>query len=333
MKKYIHQLLSKQNITEQDIYKLFDDLKSSPVEQQAAILTLLQPYTLKPEQLISARNYVFEYTKKISCPYDIVDIVGTGGDNMGTFNISTAASIVLASCGVYVAKHGGRSVTSQSGSADVLELLGIPNPENSIEILELLKNNKFVYLSAGLFNDLLSHYRTLRKNLGIPSIFNIIAPLLNPLQPKRAIIGVYQKSLISPIIQVLKQLNYTHALVVHSHDGLDEISISAPTEIGELKNGVISNYTFNPSDLNIKQADLKSILGGSPKENAQIITQILMDELTGPKRDIVILNAAAGLLVAGKVNDFKTGVQMANEAIKTRKTAQLFLNLQLNNIK
>ncbi len=328
MKEFIDKLLSKHPFSEQESYMLFQTLDTAPIEQQAAVLALLQSTVHTAEQLVGARQYLFEHCKKLTCPYDIVDIVGTGGDGIGTFNISTAASLVLASCGVYVAKHGGRSVTSQSGSADVLELLDLPIPENISAIIHQLEKNQFVYLSAALFNLKLSHFKNLRKNLGIPSMFNILGPLMNPLRPKRAVMGVYKKTLISPLIATLKKIGYVHAMVIHSYDLLDEISISAPTYVSELKNDQITHYTIKPEDVGLTRANLNTVLGGNPKENAHIITQILMGELQGPKHDIVIFNAAAGLLVANKVPDLKSGIEMAKQAILTKKTANLLIKLK-----
>jgi anthranilate phosphoribosyltransferase len=335
MKEYITKLLDKKAFSQQENYALFQQLSSAPIEQQAAILALMQAQIQLPEALLGARQYLLEHTRPVSCDFDIVDIVGTGGDNSKSFNISTAASLVMASCGVYVAKHGGRSVTSQSGSADVLDLLNIPTPSLNSDIVNNLKKNNYVYLSASLFNPLFNHFKSLRKNLGITSIFNLLAPLMNPLHPKRAVIGVYQKNLIAPVISVLQQIGFTHALVVHAQDGLDEFSISAPTDVAELKNDHIRYYTLTPESLGFKKADSHAVLGGTPQENANLITAILNGILPGPKTDIVLFNAAAGLLVAGKAHDYASGVKMAKEAILSGKTAKLLTQLQpfLNRIK
>lgn len=312
----------------QESYALFQQFHTTTIEQQAAILALLQASPYTAELLIGARQYFFEQTSKIACPYEVIDIVGTGGDNIGTFNISTAASIVVASCGVFVAKHGGRSVTSQSGSADVLEKLKLPTPTNEQSIQKNLSDHHFVYLSAASFNPLLQQVKHLRKNLAIPSIFNLLGPLLNPLSAKRAVIGVYHQDLIQPMAQVLQQLGFVHALVIHSFDGLDEFSISAPTHVAELNSNHIQYYRVNPQDLGLEQANLNTVLGGTAAENASTITNILTDKLKGPKRDIVLLNAAAGLLIANKVPDLISGIKMAKLAIKTQKTAQLLYQLQ-----
>lgn len=331
MQYYIQKLLSKNPFSEQESYLLFQALDVAPIEQQAAVLALLQLNTPTAKQLEGARQYLFEHTKKISCPYDVVDIVGTGGDSIGTFNISTAASLVLASCDIYVAKHGGKSVTSQSGSADVMTCLNFHIPQNNQAIIDELEKNKFVYLSAGLFNLKLSHFKNLRKKLGIPSIFNLLGPLMNPLQPKRAVIGVYKKELMLPIISTLKNIGYIHALVIHSYDGLDEMSISAPTYVSELKNGFIQNYVITPEELKLNRANLDTVLGSNPMDNAQIITQVLTGELQGPKHDIVILNAAAGLLVADKVPNLVSGIEMAKQAILSKKAAKLLFKLRKSN--
>lgn len=328
MKLFMQKILNKQPFSKQESYTLFQKFYISPVEQQAGILALLQANKYTADLLLGARQYLFEQTTKINPPYELIDIVGTGGDNIGTFNISTAASLIVASCGVNVAKHGGRSVTSQSGSADVLEKLKIPTPTNEKDIQNYLAEHHFVYLSAALFNPLLQQFKQLRKNLSIPSIFNLLGPLLNPLSVKRAVIGVYDHSLIKPMVETLQQLGFIHALVIHSFDGLDEFSISAPTHVAELKNNHIKYYTVKPQDLGFEQTSLDAVLGGSASENAKTIMNILSNNLKGPKLDIVLLNAAAGLLVANKAPDLISGIQIAKLAIETYQTKKLLEKLQ-----
>ena len=328
MNLFMQQLLKKTPFSMQESYRLFQNFHTSPIEQQAAILALLQTNECTAELLMGARQYLFEQTTKISPLYEVIDIVGTGGDNIGTFNISTAASLVVASCGVFVAKHGGRSVTSQSGSADVLEKLSIPTPTNQQSIQQNLSEHHFVYLSAALFNPLLQQFKSLRKSLSIPSIFNLLGPLLNPLSAKRAVIGVYDHNLIQPMVETLQQLGFIHALVIHSFDGLDEFSISASTHVAELKNNYIEYYIVKPQDLGLEQANLDTVLGGTASENATTIIDIVSNNLQGPKLDIVLLNAAAGLLIANKVSDLVSGIQMAKLAILNQKTAQLLNQLQ-----
>lgn len=328
MKFFMKKILNQSSFSIEESYDLFQQFNISPLEQQAAILALLQTNPYNAELLIGARQYLYEQTTKITSSYKIIDIVGTGGDNIGTFNISTAASILVASCDVFVAKHGGRSVTSQSGSADVLEKLKLPTPTDEQSIQKNLSEHHFVYLSAALFNPLLQQFKHLRKNLAIPSIFNLLGPLLNPLSPKRVVIGVYHQNLIHPMIETLKNLGFIHSLVIHSSDGLDEFSISAPTYVAELKNSHIQYYTVRPQDLGLEQANLNTVLGGTPSENADIITNILCGKLQGPKLDIVLLNAAAGLLVANKAPDLISGIKIARLAIESQKTSQLLNKLQ-----
>ncbi len=229
MKEYLLELIDRKNLSRTQTYDLLSKLLEAPLEQQAAILALFSAKKECVEEILGSRDFFLEHSMKVDCPYDAIDLAGTGGDAIGTFNISTAASLVIASCGIHVAKHGGRNATSKSGSTDVLESLKIQLSNNPKEVLSSLKSNKFAYLSGPLFNPLLKHFRCLKKNIGIPNIFNIICPLLNPTQLKRQVIGVYSKDLLMSIATVLKASGSNHVLVVHSEDGLDEISISAHT--------------------------------------------------------------------------------------------------------
>lgn len=324
MKKYIHKLIARDNLSRLESYDLFALMENAPVEQQAAILALLRAKNETIEELLGARDFFFAQTIQIKAPYDIVDIVGTGGDGIGTFNISTAASLVIASCDVYVAKHGGKSATSKSGSADVIEALGIHN----MDVSKSLASNHYAYLRGSLFNTALKQYAPLRKNLSFPTIFNILGPLMNPTSPKKQVIGVYRKDLVIKVAEILKSLGSQHALIVHSEDGLDEFSISAPNHIAELKNGNISEYIVSPIDVGLPISSLSEVLGGNMLENAQIIKDILLGKIIGPKLDIVLLNSAAGLLVAGAALNFQEAIEIAREAISSGKTAALLTQLQ-----
>jgi anthranilate phosphoribosyltransferase len=324
MKKYIQRLIAKDNLSRLESYNLFNLMKNAPVDQQAAVLALLRAKNETVEELLGARDFFFAQTIQIKSPYDVVDIVGTGGDGFGTFNISTAASLVVASCGLYVAKHGGKSATSKAGSADVIEALGI----YTTDVSEGLSRNNYAYLRGSLFNAALKQYAPLRKSLSFPTIFNILGPLMNPTSPKKQVIGVYRKDLVIKVAQILESLGSEHALVVHSEDGLDELSVSAPNHIAELKNGNISQYIINPADVGLAVSSLSEVLGGSVLENAQIIKDILLGKIIGPKLDIVLLNSAAGLLVAGAALSFQEAIEIAREAISSGKTAALLNQLQ-----
>jgi len=329
MKACIHKLINQNDLTQVETYDLFSQFSKALPEQQASVIALLRTKGETFEEILAARNYLFEHTKQINFEEDVVDIVGTGGDGIGTFNISTAASLVIASCDVFVAKHSGNSVTSLSGSADVITHLGIKLIDNSEDIISSLQRNHYACMRAALFNSKFKDYANFRKNIGFPSIFNILGPLLNPIQPKKQVIGVYRKDLIKPVATFLKHTGSKRALVVHSEDGLDELGISAPTHIAELKEDHIVEYTVTPGDAGLPLSALHEVLGGTPAENAKIITDILSGTLTGPKLDIVLLNSAAGLVVADVATTLAQGVKIAREAIESGKTLELLNKLKL----
>lgn len=324
---FLKKLIAGVHFTSKEMYQLCNLFSTAPHTQQAAILALFASRRETADELTGALHYFLDHAKKFNSQKDIVDIVGTGGDGLKTFNISTAASLVVASCGISVAKHGGRSTTSTSGSADVLDALHIPLHDNVDQIDRSLDQHNFAILWGPLFNPLLKSLGPLRKELGFPSILNILGPLANPMRPKKQVVGVYRKDLVPKLAQVLQRSGSTHSMIVHSHDGLDEISISAPTYIAELKNGVISEYELTPEAVGLKRASLNKIIGGNPSENAKIIMDIFSSNQIGAPLDIVLLNAAAGLVVSEYVSNMKEGVSLAKEAIQSGKTLQLIHNI------
>ncbi|MCL4162043.1 UNVERIFIED_CONTAM: hypothetical protein GTU68_009623 [Idotea baltica] len=316
-------LLELENLTQKESYNLFNEFATYDLEKQSSILALLRAKIETTEEIFGALQCFSQYSTNITHDLDVVDIVGTGGDGIGTFNISTAASIVMAACDVFVAKHGGRSATSQSGSQDVIEALAIQIPKTAKEALQYLRKTNYTYLWAPLFNEELKKYGGLRRRLGFPTIFNILGPLLNPMRPKRCVIGVYRRDLMQKVAEVLITQGINHALVVHSDDGLDEISISDITHVIEIKNSNIREYILNPEDFGFSKAELSDVKGGGAKENAELINNILSGEVTGPKLDIVLLNAAAGLYIAGKSTNILDGILLAKNAVKQGKAITL----------
>jgi anthranilate phosphoribosyltransferase len=324
-------VLVNKNLSREEAYDIFANLSLLPLSEQITALTLFDTQEEITEGLLGALDYFSQYSLPITCAFDVVDIVGTGGDAIGTFNISTAASLVIASCDVYVAKHGGRSSTSQAGSMDTAEYLGLSSAKNSEEVLKSLEENHYAYLWAPLFNTEFKKFRELRKKINSPTVFNILGPLLNPLKPKRQIIGVYRKDLVNVVANILNIQGAAHALVVHAYDGLDEFSVSSPSYVTEIKNGIISEYVVHPQDLGIQLSRLPDIIGGTPRKNAQIIIDILSSEIQGPKLDILVLNSAAGLYVSGKVSNLKEGIDMAKQSISDGKTIALLDQLKRYN--
>jgi len=318
-------LLNLENLTQQEAYELFTEFAEYESEKQSAVLALLRAKKETTEEIFAALQYFGRHSTNIIHDFEVVDIVGTGGDRVGTFNISTAASIVMASCGIMVAKHGGRSATSKTGSHDAVQALGIQIPQTVEESLKSLQQMNYTYLWAPLFNEELKKYGALRQKLGFPTIFNILGPLLNPMRPKRCVIGVYRRDLVQKVAEVLAVQKVNHALVVHSDDGLDELSISSHTHVMEVKGIVIKEYDLNPDDVGFSKAQLSDVRGGSAAENATTICDILSGTINGPQLDILLLNAAAGIYIAGKAASILEGISLAKIAIEQGK-AILLLN-------
>lgn len=250
----------------------------------------------------------------------ILDTCGTGGDNTSTFNVSTATAFVVAACGLTVAKHGNRSVSSACGSADVLEALDVNVNVAPEKVEECLNKIGIGFLFAPALHGAMKHAIGPRKQIGIRTIFNILGPLTNPAGASAQVLGVYSGDLTEKMATVLRNLGSKCAWVVHGADGLDEISISGETSVAELRDSKIRTFNFKPEDFGLKSAPLSEIKGGDAGTNAGIVRSVLSGE-KGPKRDIVLLNAAAGLFAGGKVKDLKEGVRMAAEAIDSGKAA------------
>ncbi|RDH41027.1 MAG: anthranilate phosphoribosyltransferase [Candidatus Aquirickettsiella gammari] len=333
MQSTIRQLLSGQSLIPAQVPAVLGAFLTANPLQQALILALLAAKGESFDEICAVRDYLlkqstFNQALLSNAPIQSVDLVGTGGSGFARFNISTAASLVVASCGVDVAKHGGRSVSSCSGSADVMAALKIPIYQNSADIIQSLYSHHYTFVCASYFNPVLKALGSLRKTLGFPTVFNIVGPLLNPLRVKRQVIGVYRKDLLTRVAEVLKASGSVRALVVHSAEGLDELGLSGPNEVAELYRGEIKEYRICPKKLGFKSASVAAISGEDPALNARIIQGIFSGKIADAKRDIVVLNAAAGLLVADKVSTLLDGVEIAQEAISSGKTQVLVEKLQ-----
>lgn len=244
----------------------------------------------------------------------VVDTCGTGGDNSCTFNISTAAAFVAAGAGLKVAKHGNRAMSSQCGSADVLEALGVNIELNAEQVGRCLEEVGVGFIFAPLFHPAMKYASPLRREIGIRTVFNILGPLTNPAQTKAQVLGVADESLLEKMALVLRTLGCHHALVVHGEDGLDEITIAGRSLICELEDGHLRRYSISPEDFDFSRASLENIKGGSPTDNATAIRRIMAGSI-GPPRDVVLMNTAAALIAGGKVKTFHEGVKRAAEAI------------------
>lgn len=245
----------------------------------------------------------------------VVDIVGTGGDKIGSFNISSTVAILCASCGSMVAKHGSRSVTSKSGSADMFEALGVRLDLEIDKSARLLEESGFTFMFAGNHHPAMRFIMPVRKTISEKTIFNILGPLTNPAGAKKSLLGVFHKSFVPKMAEALKINGATSTLVVSSEEGMDEISISALSYASQLKDGVVHEFVIDPQEYGIKRAPIEAIVGGDGSQNAQILHNIFTSNATDAQRDIVMINAAAALMVDGLARDIQDGLEMANHAI------------------
>ncbi|MBP2019297.1 anthranilate phosphoribosyltransferase [Symbiobacterium terraclitae] len=244
----------------------------------------------------------------------VVDTCGTGGDGSHTFNISTTAAFVVAGAGVAVAKHGNRAATSLTGSADVLEALGVNLDLTPAQVGRCIDEAGIGFLYAPALHTSMKHVAPVRREIGLRNIFNLLGPLTNPAMAQAQLMGVYDPNLTEPLARVLGNLGVQHALVVHGTDGMDEISISAPTVISEMRDGFVQTYRVVPEDVGLSRAPREYIRGGTKEENARITEAVLSGE-PGPRRDVVLLNAAAALLAADRVRTLREGVELAAQSI------------------
>jgi len=282
--------------------------------QIGAFLTGLRIKGETIEEITGAARIMREKAITIKAPEGVLDTCGTGGDMSHTFNISSTTAIVVSACGVPVAKHGNRSVSSQSGSADLLETLGVKIDLSPEKVETCLFETGFGFLFAPLFHPAMKYAIGPRKEMGIRTIFNILGPLTNPAGARRQLLGVFADTLTETLAMVLGNLGAIDAMVIHGEDGLDEISISDATKVSRFKDGRVENFFVAPEDFGIRRKEIDLIRGGNKEENAIITLSILKGE-RGPKRDIVLMNSAAALMVAGKAEDFRTALLIAADAI------------------
>jgi len=283
--------------------------------QIAAYITALRMKGETVEEITGSARVMREKAVhiKLDAPFQ-VDTCGTGGDLSHTFNISTTAAFVVAGAGVAVAKHGNRSVSSKSGSADVLQALGINIEMPAQRIEECLNEVGIAFLFAPMMHQAMKYAIGPRREVGIRTIFNLLGPLTNPAGVKAQIMGVYSPDLTGLLAKALGNLGLTRAYVVHGMDGLDEITVADRTKVSEYKDGTVTDYFIHPSDFDLPVGKPEDLKGGDARDNAAITLQVLKGQL-GPRRDIVLVNAAAGLTAAGKAKDFRDGILLAGEAI------------------
>ncbi|MDR7433867.1 MAG: anthranilate phosphoribosyltransferase [Armatimonadota bacterium] len=283
--------------------------------QIASLITALRMKGETVEEIVGFAQAMRERSVRISPRVDhLLDTCGTGGDRLNTFNISTIAAFVIAGSGVHVAKHGNRSVSSRCGSADLLEALQIPLDADPASVERCIEEERIGFLFAPRFHLAMKHALGPRREIGIRTVFNILGPLTNPAGAQYQILGVADPSLVEVMAECLLELGARRVMVVHGLDGMDELSICAPTKVAEVDQGTIRTYTLDPGEIGLSHSDLTAISGGTPEENARIALSILQGE-HGPRRDAVVLNAAAGLYISGHASDLREGVVLACESI------------------
>ena len=317
IRESIIKLSKKQNLTYQEAEEVMDEImsgKATPV-QMSAYLTALALKGETIDEITASAAGMRAHCIKLLHDMDVLEIVGTGGDGSNSFNISTTASLVIAAGGVPVAKHGNRAASSKSGAADVLEALGVKItilPEKSQELLEKIG---ICFLFAQNYHIAMKYVAPIRKELGIRTVFNILGPLSNPAGANMELMGVYDEALVEPLAQVMANLGVTRGMVVFGQDSLDEISMSAPTSVCEIKDGKFTSYVLTPEQFGYERCTKEELQGGTPQENAEITKAILEGRETGAKRHAVCLNAGAALYIAGKAASIEAGVKMAEQLI------------------
>ena len=292
--------------------------------QNAAFLAALSTKSARAEttsEIAGCAAAMRDHAVRVESDYDLFEIVGTGGDNAGSFNISTTSALVAAAGGMKVAQHGNRAASSKCGTADCLEALGVNIDQSPDKCRELLDKVGMCFFFAQKYHTSMKYVGAIRKELGFSTVFNILGPLTNPGSPKTQLLGVYDEYLVEPLAQVLIDLGVKRGMVVYGKDKLDEISMSAPTKVCEFKDGWFRSYTISPEDFGLTRCEKKELVGGTPAENAAITRAILGGE-RGPKRDAVLMNAGASLCIGGKADNMAEGIKLAGEIIDSGKALE-----------
>ena len=316
IREAIEELVAGRSLSMDQASTVMDEIMEGQATQAqlAAFLTALRLKGETPEEIAGMATVMREKALRVEVEGTVVDTCGTGGDGSGTFNISTAAAFVAAGAGLKVAKHGNRAASGTCGSADVLEALGVKIDLGPEAVKQCIDEVGIGFMYAPTFHPAMKYAAPVRRELGIRTVFNILGPLTNPAVARRQLLGVADPSLGEKMARVLQLMGSEHSLVVHGHDGLDELTLGDETSVWELRDGGITSYTVNPGDLGLPRVPLQALQGGTPQENAFLLRRILAAE-KGPHRYIVLLNSAAVLVVGGKAKDLKEGLDLAKEVI------------------
>ncbi len=334
IKEAIVKIVGKGDLTYDEAYAVMNEIMSgeTTVTQNAAFLSALSTKSARAEttdEIAGCATAMREHATQVKTNMEVFEIVGTGGDNANSFNISTTSAIITAAGGVKVAKHGNRAASSKCGTADCLEALGVNINQEPEKCVELLKEVGMCFFFAQKYHTSMKYVGPIRKELGFRTVFNILGPLTNPGRPSMQLLGVYDDYLVLPLAQVLISLGIKRGMVVYGQDKLDEISLSAPTTVCEIKDGWYKSYIIEPEDFGFEKCNKEDLKGGEPNENAEIVRKILSGE-KGHKRNATLINAGASLYIGGKANDMKEGIKLAGEIIdngKAMETLNKFIEL------
>ncbi|MCL2633025.1 MAG: anthranilate phosphoribosyltransferase [Oscillospiraceae bacterium] len=323
IKEAIIKAARKENLSYDEAKEVMNEIMSGQASQiqMAAYLTSMAVKGETIDEITGSAAGMRSHCVRLLHNMDVLEIVGTGGDNSNSFNISTTSAIVTSAAGIPVAKHGNRAASSKCGAADVLEALGvniIATPDKSLKMLEEIN---ICFLFAQNYHIAMKYVAPVRKELGIRTIFNILGPLVNPAGANKELLGVYEEDMVEPMAKVLANLGVQHALVVYGRDGLDEISMSAETSVCEVRDGFLKPYVITPEQFGLKRCDKSDLIGGNPQENAAITREILSGG-GGAKKDAVILNSAAAIHVAKPEVSLQEGVDIARDIIDSGKALE-----------
>jgi len=326
IKEAIVKIVNKQDLTYDEAYTVMNEIMSGETTptQNAAFLSALSTKSAKAEttdEIAGCAAAMRDHATRVETGMEVFEIVGTGGDNAHSFNISTTSALVAAAGGMKVAKHGNRAASSKCGTADCLEALGVNIQQSPEKCVELLQEAGMCFFFAQKYHNSMKYVGAIRRELGFRTVFNILGPLTNPGSPAMQLLGVYDEYLVQPLAQVLISLGVKRGMVVYGQDKLDEISLSSPTTVCEFKDGWYKTYTITPEDFGFERCSKADLLGGTPEENAAITRAILSGE-KGHKRNAVLMNAGAALYIGGKADSMADGIKLAAELIDSGKALE-----------
>ena len=327
IKEAIEKIVDKQDLSYDEAYTVMNEIMSGETSatQNAAFLAALSTKSTRAEtieEITGCAAAMREHAIPVETGMETLEIVGTGGDRSNSFNISTTSMFVLAAGGVKVTKHGNRAASSASGAADCLEALGVNIDQSPEDCARLLRDVGACFIFAQKYHTSMKYVGAIRRELGFRTVFNILGPITNPARPARMLVGVYDPFLVEPLAKVMARLGVKRGMVAHGLDGLDELSISAPTSVCEFTDGWYRSYTVAPEDFNLTRGTKADVIGGTAEDNARITREVLGGGVKGPRRDIVLLNAGAGLYVGGKAESIAEGVKLAAKLIDSGAAAK-----------